>query len=236
MLELNGICCVYGRGIAVHDFSCVVAKGSITAWLGPNGAGKTSALMAVMGLVKVSSGSIIFDGEDVTALPTHQRVKRGLSVVPEGRQLFGDLTVEENLVVGGYSMPAAKSRSRLSDVYDLFPRLSARRNQLSQSLSGGEQQMVAIERGMMADPKLLLIDELSLGLMPKMVDVCIEALRMLQAAGIAMVVVEQNTARAIQIADRICVLASGRCVSSGSSDEIRDRTDIFDAYIGTRDS
>jgi branched-chain amino acid transport system ATP-binding protein len=234
MLELDAVHCGYGRVSAVRDFSCVVQKGDLMAWLGPNGAGKTSAVMAVMGLVQVTSGRILFEGVDVTGTAAHKRVRLGLAVVPEGRQLFGDLTVEENLAVGAYWRAKSEAKSSLADVYDLFPRLAERRWQMSGTLSGGEQQMVAIGRAIMAKPKLMLIDELSLGLMPKMVDMCVAGLQTLRRSGLTVVLVEQNTERAMELADQVCILSSGSCVSAGPPAAIREMTDVFDAYIGKR--
>ncbi len=232
MLELQDFSCGYGGTAAVESLNCTFAAGALTALLGPNGAGKTSTLMAVMGHVAPMGGRILFEGRDITNRPPVDRSKIGIAVVPEGRQLFGDLTVEENLIVGGYSLPVAAARAEQEQVYSLFPRLAERRAQISGSLSGGEQQMLAIGRALMAKPKLLLIDELSLGLMPKMVDVCIEALTRVRQNGLTIVLVEQNTSRALSIADHVYVLASGRCVMHGSSAEVKDNTEIFEAYVG----
>ena len=176
MLTLETLRCGYGAVEVVHDLSLQVPTGSVLALLGPNGAGKTSALMAVMGHVAIRSGRVLVEGVDITRRRATERVRLGVSIVPEGRQLFSDLTVDENLTVGGYAHPADRDRAKRDRVFALFPRLFERRTQLAGSMSGGEQQMLAIGRALMAEPRLLLVDELSLGLMPKMVDQCLDAL------------------------------------------------------------
>jgi branched-chain amino acid transport system ATP-binding protein len=232
LLELNNFSCGYGEMIAVRDLSFTVETGEILALLGPNGAGKTSTILAIMGHVKIKSGTLSFDDRDITKVPTLKRAELGIALVPEGRRLFSDLTVAENLTVGGYSRSRADEKRNLARVFELFPRLSERRGQLSASLSGGEQQMLAIGRALMAMPKLLLVDELSLGLMPKMVDLCVEALRTLNKEGLAIVLVEQNTARALDVADRVCVLASGRSVFTGPAESARRDVDLLHSYTG----
>jgi branched-chain amino acid transport system ATP-binding protein len=163
-------------------------------------------------------------------MPALKRVELGLALVPEGRRLFSDLTVAENLTVGGYSHSRADEKRNLARVFELFPRLFERRTQVSASLSGGEQQMLAIGRALMSEPKLLLVDELSLGLMPKMVDLCIGALQRLNKEGLAILLVEQNTNRALEVADRVCVLASGRSVFTGSAEAARRDVDLLHSY------
>jgi len=172
-------------------------------------------------------------GADITRLPALKRPELGIALVPEGRRLFSDLTVAENLTVGGYSHSRAAEKQNLAKVLELFPRLAERRTQLAASLSGGEQQMLAIGRALMSGPKLLLVDELSLGLMPKMVDLCIGALQKLNTEeGLAIVLVEQNTARALEIAHQVCVLASGRSVFTGSAETARRDVDLLHSYTG----
>jgi branched-chain amino acid transport system ATP-binding protein len=232
LLELRNFSCGYGEMIAVRDLSVTVEAGEILALLGPNGAGKTSTILAIMGHVQIKAGEVSVDGRDITRLPAIKRTELGLALVPEGRRLFSDLTVGENLTVGGYSHSRADEKRGLMRVFELFPRLAERRSQLSASLSGGEQQMLAIGRALMAMPRLLLVDELSLGLMPKMVDLCIEALRTLNKEGLAIVLVEQNTSRALDIADRVCVLASGRNVFTGPSEVARRDVDLLHSYAG----
>jgi branched-chain amino acid transport system ATP-binding protein len=232
LLELQNLSCGYGDMIAVRDLSFAVEAGQILALLGPNGAGKTSTILAIMGHVQIKAGELSIDGRDITHLPALRRAELGLALVPEGRRLFSDLTVAENLTVGGYSRSRADEKRNLTRVFELFPRLAERRGQLSASLSGGEQQMLAIGRALMSMPRLLLVDELSLGLMPKMIDLCIEALRALNSEGLAIVLVEQNTSRALDLADRVCVLASGRGVFMGPADAARRDVDLLHSYTG----
>ncbi len=235
MLRLEGFGCGYGKVRAVEGLDLGVVEGEIFALLGPNGAGKTSTIMAIMGHVAVHTGRIVVDGKDITRTPAVDRVKHGISVVPEGRQLFPDLTVDENLTVGGYALPKARDPEQRETVFTLFPVLANRRRQMAGSLSGGEQQMLAIGRALMAQPKLLLVDELSLGLMPKMVDQCFEALATLRGRGFTILMVEQNTARALDIADHVCVLASGAAVYTGTAADTRENEEIFEKYLGVAD-
>jgi branched-chain amino acid transport system ATP-binding protein len=232
LLQLHNFSCGYGEMVAVSDLSFTVEAGQVLALLGPNGAGKTSTILAIMGHVQIKTGSLTVDGYDVTKLPALRRSELGLALVPEGRRLFSDLTVAENLTVGGYSRSRADEKRNLARVFELFPRLAERRSQLSASLSGGEQQMLAIGRALMSMPRLLLVDELSLGLMPKMVDLCIGALRTLNKEGLAIILVEQNTSRALEVADRVCVLASGRNVFTGPSEAARRDVDLLHSYTG----
>jgi branched-chain amino acid transport system ATP-binding protein len=217
---------------AVHDLSLDVPAGSVFALIGANGAGKTSTIMAIAGHVAVQGGRITFDGEDLTVQPATARIKAGLALVPEGRRLFGDLSVEENLVVGGYARPAAATPGNRDKVFDLFPRLAERRAQRAGQLSGGEQQMLAIGRALMAEPRMLLIDEVSLGLMPKVVDLCFDVIGRLRDDGMTVLLVEQSTQRALGIADNVCVLESGRAVYQGSGAGARGNPGLIDAYLG----
>lgn len=235
MLRLESLSCGYGQFRAVHDLSLEVEQGSVFALVGANGAGKSSTIMAIAGHVDVQGGRIVLDGHDVTAMPIRDRVRAGIAIVPEGRKLFPDLSVEENLMVGGYTRSRAQTENTKTKVYDLFPRISERRRQAAGSLSGGEQQMVAIGRGLMAEPKLLMIDEVSLGLMPKMVDICYQAIRRLEEAGMTILLVEQSTKRALEISDQVCVLESGRAVWQGSASEARDDPALIEAYLGMRE-
>jgi branched-chain amino acid transport system ATP-binding protein len=232
LLDVQNFSCGYGEIVAVRDLSFSIDAGQILALLGPNGAGKTSAIMAIMGHVQIKAGRLRIDGVDVTDAPAVKRAELGLALVPEGRRLFPDLSVAENLTVGGYSRSRAEERRNLARVLELFPRLAERRHQLAASLSGGEQQMLAIGRALMAAPKLLLVDELSLGLMPKMVDICIDALRTLNRDGLAILLVEQNTARALEVASEVCVLVSGRTVFQGKAAEARRDMDLLQSYFG----
>jgi branched-chain amino acid transport system ATP-binding protein len=230
LLELQNFSCGYGEMVAVSDLSFVVEAGQILALLGPNGAGKTSTILAIMGHVQIKAGTLSIDGRNITSLPALKRPELGLALVPEGRRLFSDLTVAENLTVGGYSRPRADETRNFAKVFDLFPRLAERRGQLAASLSGGEQQMLAIGRALMSAPRLLLVDELSLGLMPKMVDLCLDALKRLNKDGMTILLVEQNTTRALDLADQVCVLASGRSVFTGLAERARLDVDLLHSY------
>ena len=232
MLRLESFACGYGQLRAVEGLSFEVPRGSVFALLGPNGAGKTSTLMAVAGHVRVQAGRIVLEDADITRRPAVERVRLGMALVPEGRRLFPDLTVAENLAVGGYSRPREHLARNRARVFELFPRLAERRDQYAGSLSGGEQQMLAIGRALMAEPRLLLVDEVSLGLMPKMVDLCYRALARLGEEGLTIVLVEQNTTRALEVADQVCVLSSGRAVYQGSAADARDDPAMIEAYLG----
>jgi branched-chain amino acid transport system ATP-binding protein len=231
VLGIEGLYCGYGSVRAVHNLTFDVPSGSVFALLGPNGAGKTSTIMAIMGHVDIYAGRIVFNDVDITRRRAVDRVDLGIALVPEGRQLFSDLTVGENLTVGGYARPLAHDAAKRDRVFGYFPRLYERRGQLAGSLSGGEQQMLAIGRALMAEPRLLLVDELSLGLMPKMVDLCLDALMKLKDEGQSILLVEQNTARALDVADRVCVLASGVQVFSGTTAEARTVGSLFTAFL-----
>ena len=232
MLKIEHLNCGYGSVHAVHDVSFDVPAGSVFALLGPNGAGKTSTIMAIMGHVDIHGGRILLEGADITYRPAVERVRLGISLVPEGRQLFSDLSVAENLTIGGYARPAERDAAKRDRVFNYFPTLSERRRQLAGSLSGGEQQMLAIGRAIMADPRLLLVDELSLGLMPKMVDLCLKALLDLKREGVTILLVEQNTARALDVADQVIVLSSGAVVFRGSAAQAKAEHSLFATFLG----
>jgi branched-chain amino acid transport system ATP-binding protein len=233
MLRLENLHCGYGAFTAVHGIDLELEAGKVQALIGPNGAGKSSTIMAIAGHVSVTEGSIRLNGDDITSMPARERVRTGIAIAPEGRRLFPDLTVRENLVVGGYSRPKSATEGNIGRVLELFPRLDERFGQLAGSLSGGEQQMLAIGRALMAEPKLLLIDEVSLGLMPKMVDICYAAIDRLRSEGMTVLLVEQSTSRALAIADRVLVMESGRAVWSGTGEEAREDPKLIDAYLGT---
>jgi branched-chain amino acid transport system ATP-binding protein len=232
MLKVENLNCGYGSVEAVHDVSFDVPVGSVFALLGPNGAGKTSTIMAIMGHVDIHGGRILLDGNDIVPRRAIDRVGLGIALVPEGRQLFSDLTVDENLTVGGYARPADRDAAKRDRVFRIFPRLHERRTQLAGSLSGGEQQMLAIGRALMAEPRLLLVDELSLGLMPKMVDLCLDALLQLKREGLTILLVEQNTARALDVADKVCVMSSGVQVYQGTAAEAKAAGSMFATFLG----
>ena len=232
MLTLESLNCGYGAVRAVHDLSFELPAGTLLALLGPNGAGKTSTIMAIMGHVDIYSGHILYDGTEITRRRAVDRAELGIALVPEGRQLFPDLTVDENLTVGGYAHARARDRVNRERVFHVFPRLAERTTQLASSLSGGEQQMLAIGRALMAEPRLLLVDELSLGLMPKMVDLCLKALLDLKRDGVTILLVEQNTARALDVADQVIVLSSGAVVFRGSAAQAKAEHSLFATFLG----
>jgi branched-chain amino acid transport system ATP-binding protein len=232
MLSLEAVTCAYGPATVVHDVDLQVAGGEVVALIGPNGAGKTSTIQCIAGHVRARSGRVRLGAEDITTLSPQQRVARGVAVSPEGRRLFADMTVRENLIVGGLSRPRSATRPNLERVLALFPRLLERLDALAGTLSGGEQQMTAIGRAMMAEPKLLMIDEVSLGLTPKNVDICYEAITRLKGRGVALLLVEQNLPRALQAADRVYVLESGRLQWSGSATEARSNRGLLERILG----
>jgi len=232
MLRLTELSAGYGAFTAVHGLSLAVAPASVFALVGANGAGKSSTIMAIAGHVAVQGGNIELDGQDITALPVARRVGQGIALAPEGRRLFGDLSVRDNLMIGGYACPRRDEAENRARVIDLFPRLGERLDQVAGTLSGGEQQMLSIGRALMAQPRLLMVDEVSLGLMPAAIDTCYAAIRRLKEAGISVLLVEQNTARALEVADRVCVLESGRAVWQGSAEEARKDPAMIEAYMG----
>jgi len=232
MLELLNLSCGYGEFQAVDQLSLTLDAGTITGLLGPNGAGKSSTLMCLAGHVPPKQGQILFEGEDIGHLPAHERVRRGIAISPEGRRLFKDLSVNDNLRVGGLIQPASHFQRDRDYVLGLFPRLGERLDSLAANLSGGEQQMLAIGRALMTRPKLIMIDELSLGLMPKIIDLCYQALRQLRSDGMTILLVEQNTDRALAVADHICVLESGRTVWRGTAQAAANDPTLAAAYLG----
>jgi branched-chain amino acid transport system ATP-binding protein len=232
MLDLQNLSCGYGPFNAVHELSLVLRPGTITALLGANGAGKSSTLMCIAGHGELQAGRILFGGEDISALPATQRVRAGIAISPEGRRLFKDLSVEDNLRVGGMVHPVSCYAQDRERVLTLFPRLGERLTSLAGNLSGGEQQMLAIGRALMTRPKLIMIDELSLGLMPKVIDQCYQALRLLRSEGMTVLLVEQNTERALAAADDVCVLESGATVWRGSAQDARNDPSLAAAFLG----
>lgn len=231
MLELRNLTCAYGKMRAVEDVSIKVEAGKVVALLGPNGAGKTSLIQCIAGHVDRVEGSIRFQDNDISQMPPDRRVRRGIAVAPEGRRLFPDLTVRENLAIGGYCRPRSREAANMERVLDLFPRLRERLHAQTRLLSGGEQQMAAIGRALMSEPSMIMIDEVSLGLMPKMVDVCYEAIAQLRRNGLAILIVEQNTDRALATADYAYVLQSGNLVWEGVPQD-GDKDALLAAYVG----
>ncbi len=236
MLRLERLSCGYGPMRAVQELDLEARAGHITALLGANGAGKSSSIMCVAGHVEIHGGRIVYEGAEINSLSPMQRVEAGIGLVPEGRRLFSSLTVRENLVVGGYCRAKEEAEPGIERVLATFPRLGERLKQRAGSLSGGEQQMLAIGRALMSQPKLLMIDELSLGLMPKMIDICYGAIAELKEKGMGILLVEQSTQRALEVADEVTVLESGKVVWQGTALEARDSTDMIDACLGLRAS
>ena len=232
MLELTSISCGYGAFQAVHELSLSLRPGTITGLLGANGAGKSSTLMCIAGHVQRQGGSIRLDGEDISSAGPTERVRKGIAISPEGRRLFKDLSVEDNLRVGGMVQPAQVFAQDRDRVLAMFPRLGERLSSLAGNLSGGEQQMLAIGRALMTRPRLIMIDELSLGLMPKVIDLCYQALIQLRSEGMTVLLVEQNTERVLKIADDVCVLESGSTVWQGSAEAARNDPQLTAAYLG----
>ena len=213
MLEVRGLRAGYGAINVLWDVDLQFETGKLTAIIGPNGAGKTTLLRAIMGLVPATAGAITLDDKALTGIATSQMADLGIALIPEGRMIFRDMSVEENLLLGAYAVRAKGDvAARLAQAYSMFPRLDERRRQLSGSLSGGEAQMLAMARGLMADPKLLLIDEPSLGLAPVVAQEIFTLLRRLKDAGRTIVLVEQNTQRAVDIADDVYLLQGGKVV------------------------
>ncbi|MCD1652098.1 MULTISPECIES: ABC transporter ATP-binding protein [Halomonadaceae] len=233
MLRLNNVTAGYGATTILHDVSLEVSEGEVVTIVGGNGAGKTTTLRTVSGLIEASAGSITFEGEDITHLPAHQVVNRGITLIPEARQLFPEMTVLENIQMGAYRS-AAKSRydQRLEEVLTLFPRVKERLHQQAESLSGGEQQMVAIARGMMACPKLLMFDEPSLGLAPIVVSQVFDVVKKIAESGTTVLIVEQNVNQTLKVADRAYVIENGRMVMDGQAQELMGDDHIRKAYLG----
>jgi branched-chain amino acid transport system ATP-binding protein len=233
MLEVERLQVAYGDATALWDVSLRVGEGELVSVVGPNGSGKTTLINAIAGLLPVRGGRLRFGGQDLTRLAPHAVSSHGIAIVPEGRRLFAGMTVEENLEIGGYAPGARGARgARLERVYAIFPVLRARRRQAAGTLSGGEQQMVALGRALMAGPRLLLLDEPSLGLAPAVVDHVFQVIEALHREGAAVLLVEQNVAKALGVASRAYVLAEGRVVSGGPPAELLGEPHIRSAYLG----
>jgi branched-chain amino acid transport system ATP-binding protein len=233
LLSVTGLSAGYGGSEVLGDVSFEVERGEVVCLLGANGAGKTTAMSVITGLLNAAAGSMRFDGRDLLAMRPHQRVAAGISLCPEGRQVFPNLTVEENLLLGSFHRAARAGRAeRLGQAYALFPQLADRRRQLAGSLSGGEQQMLAISRALMAGPRLLLLDEPSLGLSPKMVLTVFEAIRAIARSAISILLVEQNTQAALSVATRGYVLRGGRIVHADTRAGLRESRIVQDAFFG----
>jgi branched-chain amino acid transport system ATP-binding protein len=232
MLSVEGLRSGYGRIEALHGVSIDVAAGEIVSLLGANGAGKTTLLRAISGVQPISGGRIRFEGRELDGLPAHRRVALGIAQVPEGRQVFAPLSVEDNLKLGAWTRRDASLAAELAMMYELFPLLAARRHASAGMLSGGEQQMLAISRALMAKPRLLLLDEPSMGLAPMLVEQILDTVRRLKQSGLTVLLVEQNARAALAIADRAYVVETGRIVASGSAAELLADERVQAAYLG----
>ncbi|MCD6580643.1 MAG: ABC transporter ATP-binding protein [Desulfuromusa sp.] len=233
LFEIKDLEVSYGSITAIKGISLEVHKGEIVTILGANGAGKTTTMRTISQLLKAKSGSIKFKGQELTQLPAHKIVKLGISQSPEGRRVFGILTVEENLMLGAF-VRSRMNKETLEWVYQLFPRLEERRKQLAGTLSGGEQQMLAIGRSLMSDPEMLLLDEPSLGLAPILVKAIFEQIKIIANKGLTVLLVEQNAKAALKLADRGYVLDVGKIALSGTSAELLASEKIQEAYLGKK--
>jgi len=232
-LDIENVYTAYDKADVLEGVSLSAAAGRITCLLGANGSGKTTLIRSILGLTPPRAGRIAFDGADITRFPTHKVVAAGIACIPEGRKVFPKLTVEENLRVGAYQEPSdAVTRARIAEIYGLFPRLSERRAQLAGTMSGGEQAMISIGRGLMRAPKLLLVDEPSLGLAPLLVKENFNIIREINARGITVFLVEQNVHQTLAISHYGYVLSKGRVVAAGRPDELVNRTEVREAYFG----
>ena len=233
LLEVTSLSAGYGAVQALSDVSLHVDRGEIVTLIGANGAGKSTLLMTLCGDPRARSGRILLDGEDITQLPTHQIMRRGIAQSPEGRRIFPRMTVQENLIMGAEALSKADATPRLEQVFTLFPRLKERLSQRGGTLSGGEQQMLAIGRALMSNPRLLLLDEPSLGLAPLVVRQIFGAIRRLnRETGLTVLLVEQNANLALRLAHRGYVLVTGRITMEGTGAELLARPEIRDAYLG----
>ncbi len=234
MLELVDLHAAYGHIRALHGVSLEVRTGEAVAVIGSNGAGKSTMLRTISGLMRARSGTITYDGIDVTHASTDRIVSLGISHCPEGRRIFGRLSVRENLVLGGVRRPASEVRADIRRVGELFPRLAERLDQPGGTLSGGEQQMLAVARALMAKPRLLILDEPSLGLAPMLVEHIFEVIEQLKSEGLTILLVEQNVHHALDLADRAYIMESGRITLEGSAADLRHDPRVESAYLGFR--
>ena len=233
MIKLSRVSASYRTIPAIRDIDIEIGEGDAVGLLGANGAGKSTTLRAISGLVKLTAGSIVFEGQDLALLAPYRIVELGIAHVPEGRQVFHEMTVHENLEMGSYTRRAKAGRSRsLELVYSIFPRLAERRTQLAGTMSGGEQQMLAIGRGLMLRPRLLMLDEPSLGLAPVMCDVTFEKITEIHKMGTAILLVEQNVSRALALVQRAYVLEGGTVTLQGASAELASNAQVQAAYLG----
>ncbi len=234
MIEAKGLSVSYGRHIALEDVSLNVARGDITVVLGANGAGKSTLVAALAGVVPLRAGTIHLDGSDITFAPAHRRVALRLATVPQGRGLFPDMSVADNLALGSFVTDQDDFASRREAVFSLFPRLAERRNQAAETMSGGEQQMLAIGRALMASPAYLLLDEPSLGLSPMLVAELFRAVRAIADRGVGVLLVEQNALQSLKIAERAYLVENGHIVDQGPAAGLRYDPGVIDTYLGGR--
>jgi branched-chain amino acid transport system ATP-binding protein len=233
LLQIEDVYAAYDKADVLQGVSLAVDAGRITCLLGSNGSGKTTLVRSILGLTPARAGRIVFDGTDITHLPTHKIIAAGIACIPEGRKVFPKLTVDENLRVGAYREVSDRvTQSRMADIFRIFPRLAERRAQLAGTMSGGEQAMVSIGRGLMCAPKLLLIDEPSLGLSPLLVKENFNVIRQINERGITVFLVEQNVRQTLAISQQGYVLSKGRVVAAGAPAELADRAEVREAYFG----
>jgi branched-chain amino acid transport system ATP-binding protein len=232
MLSLRAVEAGYGRTPVLRKIDLAVAEGEVVTLIGANGAGKSSTLRVISGLLAARAGEIRFCGEIINGLSPHEIVRRGVVHVPEGRRLFNDMTVRENLILGAYTARKAESEGRIEEIFALFPRIKERERQRAGSLSGGEQQLLAIGRGLMAKPKLLMLDEPSLGLAPKLVRQLVEIVNKVRAIGVTVLLVEQNARMALNAADRAYILQTGQIILFGRSADLKNDPAVQAAYLG----
>lgn len=232
LLEVKNLYAGYNNVEVLHDVSMRVDAGEIVALIGSNGTGKSTLVKTVIGWLRPNSGSIYFQGQEITNLPPNRIVRLGMAICPEGRRVFPDLTVMENLRMGAYARVDSSQEEDMSKVLRLFPRLDERKTQLSGSLSGGEQQMLALGRALMAGPRLLVIDELSLGVAPVVIESITETVRQIRKQGVAILLIEQNAQLALEIADRGYVMETGRIVLEGTGQDLLSNDNVKKAYLG----
>ena len=233
LLEVKNLEVSYGVIRALKSISFHVNEGEIVSLIGANGAGKTTTMQSIMGLIPIKSGSVVYDGKDITKTPGYKLIPLGMSQVPEGRRVFQELTVYENLLLGAYTKKdKAQIKADIDDICTMFPRLGERRKQVAGTLSGGEQQMLAMGRAMMSHPKLLMLDEPSMGLSPLLVDQVFDIIKGFHKQGVTVLLVEQNAKKALSIADRAYVLETGSITLEGKASELLDNDDIKKAYLG----
>jgi branched-chain amino acid transport system ATP-binding protein len=235
MLEIDGVYTAYDKTDVLQGVSLSVAAGSITCLLGANGSGKTTLVRSILGLTPPRAGRVEFDGADISRLPTHRIIAAGIACIPEGRRVFPRLSVEENLRLGAYQERSdVVTHARMEEVFGIFPALAERRGQLAGTMSGGEQAMVSMGRGLMRAPKLLLIDEPSLGLSPRLVRENFNIIRAINRRGITVLLVEQNVRQTLAVAQHGYVLSKGKVVAAGTSIELAERPEVREAYFGKR--